>query len=208
MTMLSRIFSLFPLIHILLILLSSMVWVKSGNSLGLIGLLSSIYLFPLGCFRILSAITPIKEGKSNILEKKFSPWWAGHQIQSLFIAIPMLESTLRVVPGLFSLWLRAWGSKIGKNVYWTPGSIHYDRNLLEVDDNVVFGERSLSVCHVITPRENSAELTIAKIRIGNNAFIGAAVVLSPGVTMDSNTFIKAGTRVYPFEHIKADSSAK
>ena len=207
MTIFSRLFSLFPLIHISMIMLSSIVWIKSGNLLGLVGLLSSIYFFPLGCFRILCFITPIQEGKSNILEKKFSPWWAGHQIQSLFIAVPMLESTLRIIPGLYSLWLRAWGSQIGKNVYWTPGSIHYDRNLLEVGDNVVFGERSLSVCHVITPKEKSGELTIAKIRIGNNAFIGAAAVLSPGVTLDSNTFIKAGTRVYPFEHIKADSSA-
>lgn len=208
MTLASRVFALFPLFHIGLVLISAATWVKSGNPLGLVLVLSSVYLFPLFCFRLLSFFKPIAEGKSDILEKKFSPWWAGHQIQSVFISAPFLESLLKIIPGAYSAWLRSWGSSIGKNVYWTPGSIHYDRNLLEVGDNVVFGERSLSVCHVITPKDGSAELTIAKVRLGKGAFVGAAAVLSPGAIMDPGTFIKAGTRVYPFEHIKSHESSK
>ena len=202
MTLASKFFAIFPAIQILLILISLAIWIVSQAFFGFLYLLFSVYLFPLICFQILIALAPIREGKSDILEKKFSPWWAGHQIQSLFIAVPALEAVLKIIPGAFSVWLRCWGSKIGKKIYWTPGSIHYDRNLLEIGDNVVFGEQSLSVGHIISPKDKSAELTIAKVKIGKNSFIGAAAVLSPGVVVEKNSFIKAGTRVYPFENVK------
>ena len=208
MTLASKFFSLFPACHLVSIFGALVWWIDSHSPIGLIIFLGAIYLFPLMCFRILNFFTPIKEGKSDILAKKFSPWWAGHQIQSLFIAVPALEAVLKILPGFYTLWLRCWGSEIGKNVYWTPGSIHYDRNLLLVGDNVVFGEQSLTVCHVITPKEGSAELSVAKVKIGENSFIGAAAVLSPGAVIDKNSFLKAGTRVYPFEHFQAKTRDK
>jgi acetyltransferase-like isoleucine patch superfamily enzyme len=203
MTWASKIFTLFPTLHIGLILSSVLFFALYPSVRSLALIISTIYLFPLACFRLLNLVTPIREGKSDILAKQFSPWWAGHQIQSLFISVPSLEAVLRMIPGAFSLWLRLWGSRIGKKVYWTPGTVHYDRNLLEVGDGVVFGERSLSVCHVISPKKNSAELTIAKVRLGAGAFVGAACVLSPGVTMEPKSFVKAGVRVYPHQHIAA-----
>ena len=208
MTFLSRLFALFPAFHVCLILSAFYLLIINPSLLSLILWIASIYLFPLFCFRLLNFFTPIEEGKSDILAKKFSPWWAGHQIQLLFISVPFLEAILRMIPGLYSQWLRFWGSKIGKHVYWTPGSVHYDRNLLEVGDRVVFGERSLSVCHVITPKGSSAELTITKIKLGTGAFVGAACVLSPGVKMDDFSFVKAGTRVYPNEHIPKKNQNK
>ncbi len=164
-------------------------------------LLLAIYFFPLVCFRILTCLSPIREGVSNILEKKFSPWWAGHQIQALFIATPWLESLLRLTPGCYSLWLRAWGSKIGKNVYWTPGVTNYDRNLLEVGDHVTFGERAVTVCHVITPKEGKGLLKIAKVRVQSKSFVGAGSVLSPGVVVEEGTLVKAGSQVYPGQRV-------
>jgi len=200
----SKIFNLYPSIHIVLILASFYNFVKHPEVINFFSIFFMIYLFPLLTFRLLAFFHPIKEGVSDIFGSQFSPWWAGHQIQLLFVALPRLESLLILVPGLYSIWLRGWGSTIGKGVYWTPGVTNYDRNLLEVGDNVIFGERSTSVCHVISPKDGKGLLKIVKIRIGNNCFVGAGSVLSPGVTMDEKTFVKAGAHVYPDTHIFKD----
>ncbi len=201
MTIKSKVFSLFPAFHVCLILISFYFFVKDPGIIGFSYIFLATYLFPLLCFRLLILFFPIKEGESDIFSKDFSPWWAGHQIQLLFMAMPRLESLLILFPGLYSLWLRAWGSKIGKGVYWTPGVANYDRNLLEIGDNVIFGERSATVCHVISPKEGKGLLKVSKIRIGNYCFVGAACIISPGVKMDDKTFLKAGAHAYPGTHI-------
>lgn len=197
MTIYSKIFALFPLIQFALIGSSLVCFSSHGSWPTLFGVLFFIYLFPLICFRVLVFLCPIKEGDSDIMNDQFSPWWAGHQIQSLFIALPWLESCLRIIPGLFSIWLRAWGSQIGKNVYWTPGVTIYDRNLLDIGDHVIFGERALTVSHVITPKDGKGLLKISKVIVKNGAFVGAGSVLSPGVIVEEGVLIKAGTNLYP-----------
>ncbi len=196
MTLKSKIFNLFPALHLMLILSSIYCFVKSPNPISFLSIFLFIYIFPLLMFRILIFFYPIKEEVSDIFSD-FSPWWAGHQIQLLFMAIPRLESILIMVPGLYSMWLRAWGSKVGKGVYWTPGVTNYDRNLLEIGDNVIFGERATTVCHVISPKDGKGLLKVSKIIIGNQCFVGAGSVLSPGVLMEEKCFVKAGAHVYP-----------
>ncbi|MCX6953884.1 MAG: hypothetical protein NTV51_17175 [Verrucomicrobia bacterium] len=39
----------------------------------------------------------------------FFRWWATWQLQSLFNRLPWIEETLRLVPALYSGWLRLWG---------------------------------------------------------------------------------------------------
>lgn len=204
MSLKSKFFSLFPTLHVALILMSVYGFVVRASLSSFFLIFFFIYAFPLICFRLLNTLFPIKEGVSDIFEKKFSPWWAGHQIQLLFMAMPRLESLLILVPGLYSLWLRAWGSKVGRGVYWTPGVCNYDRNLLEIGDGVIFGERSTTVCHVISPKEGKGLLKIQKVIIGDRCFVGAAAVISPGVRMDSETFLKAGSHAYPGTHIYKD----
>lgn len=201
MTVWSKIFAVFPALHIALILTSTYTFVKNPDPYSFIIIPMSVYIFPLISFRILNLLSPIKEGVTDILNDNFSPWWAGHQIQSLFIAVPFIESILKIIPGLFSLWLRAWGSKIGRNIYWTPGTTHYDRNLLIIGDGVVFGERSTTVCHVITPKDGKALLRIKCIEIEKRAFVGAGSVISPGVIIESDVMVKAGTNVYPMRRV-------
>ncbi|WP_044557441.1 acyltransferase [Halobacteriovorax marinus] len=208
MTMWSRIFALFPLCHMAIILGSIYYFVLCPSFFAPALVFSAIYLFPLLCFRVLNFITPIEEGVSDILNDRFSPWWASHQIQTLFIAVPSLEAILKIIPGAFSLWLRMWGSKVGRGIYWTPGSCHYDRNLLEIEDGVIFGERSTTVCHVITPKDGKGLLRIKKIKIGKRAFIGAGSVLSPGVEVDEAVMIRAGSEIYPMRRVTKDGEVK
>lgn len=204
MTLTSKAFSLFPALHIFLILGSVYNFVKFTSALSFFYIFIAIYIFPLICHRLLVTITPVVEGVSDIFSKSFSPWWASHQIQSLFIAIPRLESLLILIPGLYSLWLRCWGSKIGKSVYWTPGVANYDRDLLIVGDGAIFGERAVTVAHVITPKNGKGLLMVSKIRVGNKCFVGAGAGLGPGVTMDDGTFVKAESRIFPNNHVTKD----
>ncbi len=50
-----------------------------------------------------------------------------------------MEEILRLIPGLYSFWLRAWGSRVGKLTYWAPQTVILDRGFLEIGDHVIFG---------------------------------------------------------------------
>ncbi len=189
MTSLSRIFSLFPSFIFLLCILSFYLLIKISFCYGVLTLLFSLYLFPLLSFRLIGLISPIKEGTDDLLKKKFNTWWAAHQIQTIYYVFPFLENILKVVPGLFSLWLRLWGSRIGKNVYWTPNIIVNDRSLLDIADNVILGHRIEFLSHVITPKDSQLLLYVKKISIGPNAFIGAGSRFGPGVIIDENALL-------------------
>lgn len=197
MSFLSKVFTFYPLLHLALCIGSFYFFMLGPNPKSFCIFLAYVYLFPVLCFRVLHLISPIKEGRDDILKPHFCSWWAGHQIQMLFMVLPGLEGILRMIPGAFSLWLRLWGAKIGKSVYWTPTIRIYDRNFLEVGDRVIFGEQCNLVSHVITPKNDEGALFMKKIIIKDGAFIGAASGIGPGVVIHENTFIKTKTDLYP-----------
>ncbi len=107
-----------------------------------------------------------------------------------------------MIPGAFSCWLRLWGSKIGKRVYWTPRLELLDRHLLDIGDSVVFGYNSGLCGHIVVSRrqfekqsqlgisdtvaqskDDRPVLLIGKVTIGDGAFIGAGSRLGPGVVI-------------------------
>jgi acetyltransferase-like isoleucine patch superfamily enzyme len=148
-------------------------------------------------FRLHEKIYPVQEGISYLVGKEYSPWWGSHQIQVIYIAIPVLESVLRLIPGMFSLWLRLWGSKIGKNVYWTPALEIADRSLLEIGDNVVIGHRVSISSHVIKPKKENLMLYVKRVKIGNNVFVGGGSMIAPGVVINDDNFIQVNTILLP-----------
>ena len=89
-----------------------------------------LYVIPLLAFRIHQVLCPIKLGGSHLANKGYSGWYGAHQIQLIYLYLPGLERVLRMIPGVFSLWLRLWGSKIGKRIYWTPHFEISDRSLI------------------------------------------------------------------------------
>ncbi len=208
MTLTGKIAAILPLLHLFIILLSFICFIKNTDLMNVGILISSIYLYPLLLWRLLHFLRPLEEGESNILEKQYSPWWFSHQIQLIFIALPAFEGVLKLIPGAFSLWLRAWGSRIGNNVYWTPGVIVYDRSLIEVEDGVIIGEKVIFVSHVISPKNSKGLLLIKKVRVEKNAFIGAGSVLSPGCLIQEGVLVKAGTEFYPESTMSKDGLIK
>jgi hypothetical protein len=146
-------------------------------------------------FRLHEALWPLAEGPSRIDVPAYSPWWGAHQLQVMYGAFPALEAALRLVPGLYSAWLRLWGSRIGRGVHWTPLVEITDRSLLEAGDGVVFGHRVACYAHLIKRREAGLILYVRRIRIGSGVLLGAGSRLGPGARIDAGTVLPLLTDV-------------
>jgi hypothetical protein len=137
--------------------------------------LAFLYLLPLIPGRLLRESLRAEPATFDIGSPAFLRWWACFQCQVLFLRFPVLEEIIRLIPGLYSLWLRCWGSRIGKLTYWAPQTIILDRGFMDVGDLVVFGAGVRLNPHVM---EN--ELKLAPIRIGDGAMIGGYSLLTAG----------------------------
>ncbi|MBD2183204.1 acyl transferase [Planktothrix sp. FACHB-1355] len=202
MTVISTILLFFPT---LVLLLTGMGFVYFAHSPGIVSgmaILSSLYGLPVLAYRLHQWVYPVREGISYLRGKKYSPWWGSHQIQAIYIAIPALEAVLRLIPGAFSYWLRLWGAKVGRNVYWTPGLEIADRGFLEIGDRVVIGHRVGIYSHVIKPRKQNLMLYVKKVQIGNDVFVGAGSHLAPGVVIRDGTYLRVATNLYPNQKVK------
>ncbi|MFP5387495.1 MAG: acyltransferase [Bacteriovoracia bacterium] len=196
MTLAGRIVSLFPAFYLFCL----MGWIGkmfySFNWYDLLILPALVYLMPLLFHRVHFLFFPFSDGFWPLSEKKYNPWWASHMFQFPFIACPWIESLLHFVPGLYSAWLRAWGSKIGKGIYWTPRVEIVDRGLIEVGDGTVFGHISALCSHMVADIEGKPSLVVKKIIIGERVFIGADSQLGPGVVIPERTKLKPKSRLY------------
>jgi len=104
------------------------------------------------------------------------------------------------VPGVYSLWLRLWGSRIGALVYWSPGVTILDRSLLRVGSRVIFGVGVRVSAHVLAPSaDGRPSLHVAPISIGDDVLVGAHSCLLPGCVIGD------GEVTPPFRSIHAFS---
>ena len=202
MTLLSKILSFFPAVILLLTGGSIINFARSPGLLSAFTVLFSIYGIPVLVYRLHQWKYPLQEGVSYLRRKQYNPWWGSHQIQVIYIAIPALEALLRLIPGVFSAWLRLWGAKVGQNVYWTPGLEIADRPLLEIGDRVVIGHRVGIYSHIIKPRKQDLILYVKKVKIGNDVFVGAGSHLAPGAVIEDGVYIPAATNLYPNQKAK------
>lgn len=158
-----------------------------------------LYLVPPLLHRTLT----VKPGLYDLRQRKFNAWWASHQLQQLYIAVPALEALLRVVPGAYSAWLRLWGSRIGSSVHWTPRMELLDRALLEVGDGVVFGHKVELYGHTVMPKGERLLLYVDRVRIGAGVFVGAGSRLAPGVVVEDGAVLPILTDLYMKTKFKA-----
>jgi hypothetical protein len=191
MTLAAKLINLFPLSAALVILASFINLCRAPSVAAFLIFIFSAYLFPLISYRIHNLLFPLKKGAFDLSKKEYNPWWGTFKIQEIYLHLSFLESLLQTVPGLFSLWLRLWGSKIGRGIVWTPNIEVTDRAMMEIGDNVVFGHRSTFLCHVITPKTDKVLLIVDKIIIQDNAFIGAGSKLGPGVVVEQEAILSA-----------------
>ena len=165
------------------------------------GLVLWIYLLPPALHRLHGAFFPLREGAFRLVGPTYVPWWGSHQIQVVYIAFPAIEALLRLL-GLYSPWLRLWGSRVGNGVYWTPIVEITDRSLLDIGDGVVVGHRVGFYAHAIAPRKDNLSLVVKQIRVGAGAFLGAASALGPGVVVEPGAFLPVRTDLGPGRHAR------
>lgn len=162
------------------------------------------YILPLLCFKIINTFSPLKKGIAFIGSEGYSPWLGAYKLQLIYLYFPFLEKMLRMVPGLFSIWLRMWGSKIGRGVYWTPEITILDRTHLKIGNNIIFGHAVQMTSHAIKPKNGKIFLYLNDITIGDHCLIGAWCRIAPGVKIPAGSIVKVGTDLYPNEEAKND----
>ena len=201
MTPLSVLLSWFPTL-VMLATGICFIWLCYTPSLiNIATLIFCLYGFPLAIYHLHNLFYPVKEGISYLRSSDYSSWWGSHQIQLVYIAFPILEIWLRLIPGLFSCWLRLWGSKIGKDVYWMPKLEIGDRSLIEVGDRAIIGHDMGIYSHVIKPKRQNLLLYVKKVKIGNDVFLGSASRIGPGVGIKNGAFIPVNTDLFPNKNV-------
>jgi len=144
-----------------------------------------LYLLPIIPARLLRETLRSIPAEISTTSPAFLRWWACFQCQVVFLRFPVLEEAIRLIPGLYSLWLRAWGSRIGKLTYWAPQTMILDRGFLEIGDQVVFGAGIRLNPHVME-RNPEPVLFLAPIKVGSGAMIGGYSLLTAGTEISAN----------------------
>ncbi len=158
----------------------------------------ALYLLPPLVVRMMTWIRPLPSGRVDLGSSAFLRWWLTAQWQIVFARLPFLEELLRLVPGLYSVWLRLWGGRIGSFVYWSPGVAILDRSLVRVGSRVVFGMGVRINPHVIAPDgDGSTRLFIAPVTVGDDVLVGGYSVLLAGCS------VAAGEVTPPFRSLHA-----
>jgi len=151
------------------------VWERIGTAA------AALYLTPPLFTRLLFAVLPVKQGTIALGSRDFFVWWASFNFQGLYSRLPMLEELLRIVPGLYSTWLRLWGAKIGRLTYWGAGTKILDRPFIKIGRDVVFGAGVNLSPHAFTrSADGDQELELATVKVGDRALVGGHTLLSPG----------------------------
>jgi acetyltransferase-like isoleucine patch superfamily enzyme len=187
-----------PLVHIATtVLLCVLPYASFPARIG--SALAFLYLAPPLFARLILFAAAIPQGRISIGTKPFFIWWLVFQLQIVFCRLPVLEEVLRLIPGLYSQWLRLWGARIGRLTYWSPGTLITDRSFLSIGDDVVLAAGVRLNPHVLAKgKEGGAELLLANVRIGDRAMVGGYSLLTAGTEIPADEFTRAFLISPPF----------
>jgi acetyltransferase-like isoleucine patch superfamily enzyme len=197
-----------PLIHLLLMI--SLLLVPYVNWTTRVGIaLAVLYLLPPLIARLVLILVTISQGHIAVGSKAFFGWWTLFQLQIVFCRLPALEEILRLIPGVYSLWLRLWGARIGRLTYWSPGTLITDRSFLHIGDDVVFGAGVRLNPHVLTKdKDGRIELLLATLKIGDRVIVGGYSLLTAGTEIFSDEITRARFLSPPFSILKDGKRTK
>jgi hypothetical protein len=160
-----------------------------------------LYIVPLVPGRLLRESLRPAPAELPLGSRDFLRWWACFQCQVMFLRFPVFEEILRLIPGLYSLWLRGWGARVGKLTYWAPQTVILDRGFLEIGDHVVFGAGVRINPHVME-RDPEPVLRLAPVKIGDGVMIGGYSLLTTGTEIAAGEATRAFLISPPFSHWK------
>lgn len=158
-----------------------------------------VYIWPPLMWRFLSPFIPAQMGSSylGVHTETVNGWFVSYQIQRIYNALPFLESVLKLVPGLYSSWLRLWGARIGAKVNWTSQSKVIDRPFIHIGDRCLIGNAAYLSAHSIKKKDDRYLLYLKEISIGSDVVLSLQSIVGPGVTIGNRAFVMARTAILP-----------
>ncbi len=184
-----------PLLHVAGVVATG---IGIGGVAGLFWAVALLYGWPPLVTRLVLMLCPVRPGRHPVGSRAFLVWWATAQFQMLFCRLPALEEAMRLVPGLYSMWLRLWGAKIGRLTFWSPGLRILDRSFLIVGDDVIFGAGVRLNGHVIADEDGQKWLHLGPITLGDRVQVGGYSLLTAGVRVEEDQSLRAFTVLPPF----------
>lgn len=186
-----------------IVLAGTLYWPWSGWPWRIATAVAGLYLLPPLAARLVLAWRRPASERMAVGSRDFFVWWLLFNLQALFNRFPALEEMLRLVPALYSAWLRLWGARLGKLIYWAPGTLILDRSFLDIGDLVLFGAGVRLNPHVIVRSEQGGmELILSPIRIGDQATIGGYALLTAGTSIAAGEVTRAMLLSPPFSRWK------
>ena len=155
------------------------------------------FLPPLMC-RISESLFPVR-GTHLITSATARRWWWMQQLQMPFNRLVMVEEIMRLVPGLYQLWLILWGGQVSLLSIVAPGVVITDRQLVRIGRGAVLGNGCLLGGHLVIQRGDQCDLIVAEVTVESGAMIGARAMLSPGSSVASNESMPATLALRPFQ---------
>jgi hypothetical protein len=162
-------------------------------------LLVWIYLLPPLLCRLLILLLGKPSGTVSLASPTFIYWWFLTQLEILFARFAFLEELLRILPGVYNLWLNLWGGRVNLFAYWSPGVTVTDRYLLSIGRGVVLGGGCRIGAHIIVHRPDGTQrLTLAGVTIDEHSVVGVHAAIGPGCHVHAHETVPAGKILKPF----------
>lgn len=162
-----------------------------------------LYLLPPLLARCILLLHPLRETHIPIGSRQYFVWWYLLNLQMVFCRLSFLEELMRMIPGIYSQWLRLWGSRIGSFTYWGAGLRILDRSFLKIGNGVAFGAGVRINPHVITEnKDGKLELLLAPVELGHGSLIGGYSLLTAGTRIADGENARAFLISPPFSHWK------
>ncbi len=169
----------------------------------LLAAMGLLYLLPPLAAKVIRTVAPLREGHIPVGTRQFFSWWALFNLQVIFCRLPALEELLRLVPGLYTLWLRLWGARIGRLTYWAAGLRILDRSFICIGDDVIFGAGVRLNPHVMARNgRGELELVLATVNIGDRVVVGGYSLLTAGTVIAPDECTRAFLLSSPFSKWK------
>jgi hypothetical protein len=187
-----------PLLHVAAAVTPAVLGARRGDPRLMALAPAVLYLLPPLLVRLITLGRPLPQGRVELASGAFLRWWTMSQCQAVFARLPFLEELLRLVPSLYSAWLRLFGARVGALVYWAPGVSILDRSLIAVGDRVAVGAGARLASHAIAPVEGRGALVLGRIVIADDALVGGYATLLPGCEIAAGEVAPALRAVHAF----------
>jgi hypothetical protein len=162
--------------------------------------LAWLYLLPPVLGRLTLLAFGVPHGELTLDTRAYRVWWFLTQLQMVFNRLPLLEELLRLVPGLYPLWIALWGGRLSQMAYVAPRVLITDRYLVNVGRFAVLGFKCALAGHMaVRNAEGRFVVVVAAPTVEPEAIVGGDAGLGPGATLRAGHLLPAGRRVGPFD---------